>query len=172
MKKKGFTLVEFVIAVSIYVIVMLVAIGSFVSINNIRILNSNMKETQQKGRVAMEMISRFAKEATSVALSNETAPGSGKFLTLTMTYSGATAVANISGNNLIFCNPNPSCSPIIDSSAGVTKLQGGATSYFQLVGSVPAKMNIVLALKSGYPTTTKFDDTLVLDNATYLEGLK
>lgn len=68
MKKRGMTLIELMVAISIFVIVMTLAIGGFVSISRIRAQVGSMKNSQQKIRVANEMIIRYAKQAERINL--------------------------------------------------------------------------------------------------------
>ncbi len=87
--KKGFTLVEIMVASILFVIVISMAIGGFIAMNRARILVGTMKETQQKLRVSMEMISRLAKEADSVSVYNSLGsqvPSGGKGNSLELFY--------------------------------------------------------------------------------------
>jgi len=68
MRRRGMTLVELMVAMSIFMIVMTLGIGGFVSISRTRILVGNMKDSQQKLRVANEMVIRYAKQAEYVKL--------------------------------------------------------------------------------------------------------
>ena len=68
MIKKGFTLIELVVAMTIFITVMTLAIGGFITILRSRMIIGNMKDSQQKIRVVSESISRFAKEAEYVQI--------------------------------------------------------------------------------------------------------
>jgi prepilin-type N-terminal cleavage/methylation domain-containing protein len=70
MKKKGFTLVELLVAMSIFVMVLTMAVGAFVTISRFKTMASNMKESQQKIRVAEELIARLSRQAQSVSLTD------------------------------------------------------------------------------------------------------
>ncbi|MDD5693269.1 MAG: prepilin-type N-terminal cleavage/methylation domain-containing protein [Patescibacteria group bacterium] len=71
--KKGFTLVELMVAMSIFVIVTTLAVGGFVAVNNLKALAMTQKETQQKIRISLELLTRYAKQAEFVKVSSTTA---------------------------------------------------------------------------------------------------
>lgn len=77
MKKKGMTLIELIVAMTLFVVVSTIAVGGFISISRARILIGNMKDSQQKIRIANEMIIRYAREAQAVLIED-----SGKTLKL------------------------------------------------------------------------------------------
>jgi prepilin-type N-terminal cleavage/methylation domain-containing protein len=77
MKNKGFTLIEITVAMGIFSVVSLLVIGSVLMVLNLKTLTRNTKETQQKLRIAIEMISRDARQSKSPELSAD-----GKTLTL------------------------------------------------------------------------------------------
>ena len=66
--KKGMTLVELMVAMSIFSILLLVAVGAFISMNNLRAVALNARESQQKLRLAIEMISRYSRQAEKVII--------------------------------------------------------------------------------------------------------
>lgn len=96
MNRRGLTLVELIVAVSIFIIVTTFAIGTFVSIIRARMLIGNMRESQQKIRTVNETISRYAKEANYVKIptAGETIPIPGD--TLDMYFDSNTAATRIS----------------------------------------------------------------------------
>lgn len=113
MRKQGFTLIEFIVATSIFVVVMTVAIGSFVALTKVKIQMINNKNTQQKGRIATEEIMRYAKEANAVTPLDElkynnagvwTSYGTKRYKTLFMSYPGT---VNILPQKFYITNPNP-----------------------------------------------------------------
>ncbi|MDD3481152.1 MAG: prepilin-type N-terminal cleavage/methylation domain-containing protein, partial [Patescibacteria group bacterium] len=67
--KKGFSLVEIVVAMGIFIVVMTLAVGAFVTVSRMKGLTSTMKESQQKVRIAMEMMTRLARQAEKVSVS-------------------------------------------------------------------------------------------------------
>ena len=66
--RKGFTLVELMVAMSIFVIVTTLAVGGFVAVNNLKAVAMTQKETQQKIRMSLELLTRYAKQAEFVRL--------------------------------------------------------------------------------------------------------
>ena len=66
--KRGFTLIELVVSMTIFIIVITLAVGGFIAINKSRITLGGQKDTQQKLRIADETITRYAKEAEIVRL--------------------------------------------------------------------------------------------------------
>ena len=67
-QKKGMTLVELLVAMTIFTTATTIAIGSFVAVSRIRMVTLNMKETQQKVRITLEMINRYARQADRVSV--------------------------------------------------------------------------------------------------------
>lgn len=92
-KKKGVTLVELMVSMSIFTVVTSLAIGAFVTILNMRVMAGNMKNTQQKVRVAVETITRMAKQAEKVEL---TGPSKDQTLTLYFNLSDAPTAVRFS----------------------------------------------------------------------------
>jgi prepilin-type N-terminal cleavage/methylation domain-containing protein len=66
--KKGYSLLELVVAMGIFAILTTLVIGAYVSIINIRTLANTMRESQQKLRVASETITRLARQADTVLI--------------------------------------------------------------------------------------------------------
>jgi len=69
-KKRGMTLIELMVAMAIFSVVTTMAVGAFVTVSRMQILTNNMKNTQQKLRVAIEMVSRLARQAQVVLVVN------------------------------------------------------------------------------------------------------
>jgi len=70
MKRKGMTLVELIVAMAIFTVVLLVAVGAFINMNNLRAVALSSRESQQKLRLAIEMISRYSRQAEKIVLSS------------------------------------------------------------------------------------------------------
>ncbi len=68
LSRKGFTLVELMVAMSIFVIVTTLAVGGFVAVNSLKAVAMTQKETQQKIRISLELLTRYAKQAEFVKL--------------------------------------------------------------------------------------------------------
>lgn len=68
MRRKGFTLVEVIVAMGIFLIVLTLAISAFISVSNLKALTQTMKEVQQKTRITTEMITRLSRQADKVVI--------------------------------------------------------------------------------------------------------
>ena len=70
-RKKGMTIVELMVAMSIFTVIITLAVGSFVAVSRMRLFALNLKESQQKVRIMSEMISRYARQADTVSVSSD-----------------------------------------------------------------------------------------------------
>jgi prepilin-type N-terminal cleavage/methylation domain-containing protein len=66
--RKGMTLVELMVSMSVFSVVLLVAVGAFINMNNMRALALSARESQQKLRMGMELISRYSRQAEEVVV--------------------------------------------------------------------------------------------------------
>lgn len=66
--KNGYSLVELVVAMGIFIVVTTLAIGAFVAISRTKALTTTLKESQQKTRIALEMVTRLARQAEKVVI--------------------------------------------------------------------------------------------------------
>jgi prepilin-type N-terminal cleavage/methylation domain-containing protein len=69
-KKRGFSLTELIVSVTIFVIVVTLAVGGIASVSRTKMLIASMKESQQKTRVITEILTRYGKEAIYVTVSD------------------------------------------------------------------------------------------------------
>lgn len=70
MNKKGITLIEVMVAMGLFAILSTLIVGAFVVVLNMKALTSTMKETQQKLRTSLELISRLGRQADRVEIYN------------------------------------------------------------------------------------------------------
>lgn len=70
-KKKGMTLIELMVAMAIFSIVLVIAVGAFIQMNNLRALAMNARESQQKLRMAIEVMSRYSRQADRVIIADK-----------------------------------------------------------------------------------------------------
>ena len=70
--KKGFTIIELVVSMSIFAILSTMAVGAFVAISRSKNFSATMRESQQKIRIATEMISRLTRQADQVEVTGST----------------------------------------------------------------------------------------------------
>jgi prepilin-type N-terminal cleavage/methylation domain-containing protein len=69
--KRGVTLLELVVAMGLFAIIATLAIGGYVTVSRMRSLTTSMRESQQKMRMAMEYITRSAKQADKIIVSSD-----------------------------------------------------------------------------------------------------
>lgn len=70
-QKKGVTLIEVMVAMGIFTVIAAMAIAVFVSVLNLKTMSSNMKESQQKLRITLEMVTRLARQANKIIVSDD-----------------------------------------------------------------------------------------------------
>lgn len=75
MRKKGITLIEVMVSMGLFAVLATIIIGAFVMILNMKTLVNNMKESQQKTRMALEIISRLARQTNRPEISDTTGMG-------------------------------------------------------------------------------------------------
>lgn len=185
MVKRGMTLIELMVAVSIFVTVMTLGVGGFIAVSRSRILISNLKDTQQKVRVANEMITRYAKQAENVKFAPS---GDGSWLELyfdisTVSPSAKRFVVSGSGPYDLLYEDCTSLSGLTCNSWTTpgTSLLGGTTSgislkskdVFELSGVLSSVLEIDLQIQNivqGYPSLSDYN--MDIQNAVILEGLK
>lgn len=64
--QKGMTLIELVVAMAIFMLVITIAVGSFVSVLRLQTQTQTMTDVQQNGRIVLEQITRLATQAEEV----------------------------------------------------------------------------------------------------------
>lgn len=191
MKKRGMTLIELMVAMSIFVIVMTLAIGGYVSISRTRILMGNMKDSQQKVRIANEMIIRYARQAEYIKLANDGSslelyfdvdtgetPSAKKFQ--------RSRISNTDPYDLLFYECTDSspvaraCSnwglgtSLLGGSSGNISLMNPETNpnIFQLDGVLPSVLKLKLMIASTVPGNSTLSDEMTIQNAIILESIK
>src|SRR3989304_2648377 len=66
---KGITLIELMVAMTIFLIVITLAVGGFISLIRLQSQTQTMTDVQQNGRIAIEQMTRLARQAESVDIS-------------------------------------------------------------------------------------------------------
>jgi prepilin-type N-terminal cleavage/methylation domain-containing protein len=174
--KKGVTLLELVVSMAIFLVVMTIAVGAFVAVSRMKGLTSTMKESQQKTRIVMEMVTRLARQADKVIVSSD-----GKDMQL---YFGTKNPATANGVRLFITSsgvlnyyecPIHSVNCINWGTAdelykGIT-LQN--TSRFTKNGTIPPTLNVELYGKiGGVGTSPYYSDEINLNTTIILESIK
>jgi len=178
--KKGFSLLEVVVAMGIFTIIATLVVGAFVMISQMRVLVSITRENQQKTRVAMEMITRLSRQADKVFIQDE-----GKTLILRFNTDNPTRAMEsrfqIGPNGELFygeCS-GPACTVTTHNNIyrGVALK---ADSHFEKIGTIPAKLRVFLngniELPGGSPTTTErrayYSNEITLETLVILERIR
>ena len=183
MQKRGMTLVELIVAISIFIIVMTLGVGGFVTVIRSRILIGNMKDSQQKIRIANEMIIRNAKQAQYVKLDS-----SGQTLELyfdidkptNSSIKFETRLLGAGKYDLLYSKCVSPSSMSCASWGDATSLFGSTdnslylsnTNVFVLDGILPSVLNLELDLHNDVPGSVNLDSGMTIVNAIILEGLK
>lgn len=175
--KRGITIIELVVSMAIFMVVASLAIGAFITVTRMRGMTKAMKDSQQKTRIAMEMIIRLSRQADKVL-------ATGSNLDLYFNHDGVGGYESgirfsITSNQLhqYHCNPGGglSCGTWVDEgdlmSGRVTF--NSATSRFTKTGTIPPRVNIVLDGQiQGVPANSFYYDSLKIDTSVILENLK
>lgn len=185
MKKRGMTLIELMVAMTIFITVMTLAIGGFVAISRSRILIGNMKDSQQKLRVANEMIMRYAKQAEYVSIDPN-----GTWIELyfdidsSINYSAKKfALSNITSgqNDLLYSeclafNSGTVCSAWTEGATLLGSQSGrmfvANTDVFDLSGLLPSVLEVRLNLRNEIAGYEALSDDMSIENAIILGSLK
>ncbi len=67
--KKGTTLIELVVAMGIFSVIMTLIVGAYITVLRMRSLTGIMRESQQKIRVAEEMLTRLSRQSQKYLIS-------------------------------------------------------------------------------------------------------
>lgn len=168
--KKGMTLVELTVAMAIFITITTLVVGAFVTVTRMKSLTSAMRESQQKVRVAMEMVTRLSRQAEAVNVESNV-------LTLFFTNNdGSTSRTKfIIADGGLYTQDWSSSTGVWTTSVD---LVGGETtldysSRFTKVGGIPPTLNILLNGKIGSDSNSLYySNTFNLDNTIILEGVK
>ncbi len=188
-KKRGMTLIELIVAITLFIVVVTLAIGGFVSVSRMKTLMLDMKNSQQKARLIYETIYRFAKEADVVAVN-----GDGSIATFdyrdeskAITNSKVFTVNTVSpgANFLAYCNRETVAGVLkpcdatntenlllgsANTTYGISKIDNTAP-YFTFNRTVPATLKIQMILSNVRVDATK-DVPIRIVNTILLEGVK
>jgi prepilin-type N-terminal cleavage/methylation domain-containing protein len=186
MKKRGLTLIELMVAMTIFILVMTLSIGGFVAISKYRVLIGTMKETQQKIRVANEMIIRYSKQAeyASIAITGDSLELFFDIDNATVRSAKKFAVSTDGQNDLLYfecVTPSNSSTSCKDSSGNPnwgtsTSLLGGKdkkiflsdiSDVFNLSSSFPSVLELSLTVSNdplGYGGDMRIENAIILGN--------
>lgn len=176
--QRGFTLVELIVAMAIFLVVVTLAVGAFVTVSRMKSLTSTAKEVQQKTRIATEMITRLSRQADKVI----TAPANSNYVELYFNlkstnplYANKFAVEN-GDLNVYECVTftNNSCTDWgTPSNILGDSVELDADSYFKKTGTIPPRLEVRLTGKIGEITDSPYySNQFTIDTDVILEGIK
>jgi len=161
-QNKGMTLVELVVAMSIFLVVMTIAVGAFVSLLRLQSQSETMTSVQQNARTALEQITRLSRQAEKVEFKS---------------------------GNLKLALSEPRCFNVVDGSLkryngygdnGCTGDGFSVTSDdvdiitfdFKNRAGIPPTLEITLEVRSKNAAVGTSNDTISLKTAVLLTGVK
>jgi prepilin-type N-terminal cleavage/methylation domain-containing protein len=196
MNKRGTTLVELIVAMGIFTIVSSLAISSFVTIMRMKELGTNMKNSQQKVRVALEQVTRLSRQADKVEVSPDHKMlklyflnGSTKSAVKFSFYSGNwSEVNNPTGTIYYYTCPSVVSNACSDSTGGwsqynsgqdlfggegILKLSGTTANKFEIAATLPPTLDIFVNGKiPGGSNNYFFNDSMTIETKTIMENVK
>lgn len=195
-RKRGFTILELLVSMTIFLTLTTLLIGAYVAVVRTKGLATTRKETEQKTRIALEMISRLSKQANKVKTTNDLSKTDGEtrrnlFLYFEDEGNGPTVARFYSATNQIgllyyecpkskvtslastnFCTGNWVGQGGIDLFAGTLNNRIQVNSaIFTKDGGIPASLKVDLDLTTIGPNAY-YTDNLSLSTQTILENLK
>lgn len=167
--KKGMTIIEIMVGMTIFLVVVTLAVGAFVSVSRMRALTNTMKESQLKMRIANEMLSRHLKEANAVEVIND------KTLIVKYidNYDFVAEFKILADGKLNYCERTntTSCTKEVNLfSGGQMKLD--SESRFSKIGTIPPAVEYKLIGITDVVGNIYYSDKFTISNKVILEGLK
>lgn len=163
--KKGITLIEAVVGMAIFVTVVTVAVGGFVALVRLQRKSLIMRETQQNGRIALEIIAKDARQATTINSITSTSTNS----SLNITTPSGIVIISWDKTNLVIMRTPPGGStgqPITTS--GNLKV---SSLTFTRDGGNLLRINMTVQNSTGGSANVYDQDTTDLETTVILEGL-
>ena len=159
--KKGMTIVEVIVAMGIFITVVTLAVGGFVALLRLQRKSLIMRETQQNSRIALEIMAKDARQATTVTPSGST---------LTLIMPGGTPITYaLNGSNQITRRVGAAGIAIPITSSDITILATGLT----FTNSGGDLLLIKLTATNNSAAGSVYDqDTTDLETSVIMEGTK
>lgn len=128
MNKKGFTLVELIVAVFIFSVLVTIAGGSFVSALSLQRRALNIKKVEENGRFILELMSRELRVANPINTANNSCPANASAISfqhpvnglVQYSLSGSQVHRNVGGADTIISNPDIEVSRLVFCVSGNT----------------------------------------------------
>jgi prepilin-type N-terminal cleavage/methylation domain-containing protein len=184
--KYGFTLIELVVSMAIFLVVITLAVGAFVSVSRMKALTSTMKEVQQKTRIATEMITRLSRQADKVVTDSD--GGQSKWVELYFNlynsnpnYGNRFSVEDTGdgfGELLMYECDTATTSCGAEDWVNEEVLLGDTVklrypeSYFKKTGSVPPRLEVRVNGVIETAGSAYYSNEIVIDTDVILEGIK
>lgn len=188
MRRKGFTLVEVIVAMGIFLIVLTLAISAFISVTKLKALTQTMKEVQQKTRITTEMITRLSRQSDKVVVDDT---NQAKTVDLFFNLHNDSpnygyqfkiqkdALGNEGKLLMLECFPTES-STICDTGwVNESVLLGDSVklyfdnSYFKKVGTMPPTLEVnIKGIITNINNNPYYSNDLTIDTSAALEGIK
>lgn len=172
--KRGITLIELIVAMAIFLVVITLAVGGFLSLLRLQTQTQTMTDVQQNGRIAIEQITRLARQAESLEITHLDPSG----------HTNHTGDSDYQDQLKITIGGGSSCFKVEDdrlkrfTSCGGTGLTLSSSDvkikrfYFDKSRGVPPELYIYLTVESVNPSIGNEKDTINLNTSVLLTGLK
>lgn len=155
--KKGFTLIELIVAVFIFSVLVTIAGGSFVSALNLQRRALKIKKVEENGRFILELISRELRVANPINTANNNCPVlGGSYINFQHPVNGGIEyyIVNNQFNRAVNGVQSIISNPDVEVTRLIFCISGNSTG-----DNMQPRVNIILGLKAGGTET----DTVTLD---------
>lgn len=167
--KKGLTIVELLVAMTIFLVVISIAVGGFVSLIRLQTQSQVITDVQQNARISLEQVTRLSRQADKVEIKTIDSLRD----SLVVVISGNTACFGISGEErLVKYNSHDSsgCTgsdlTLTDSAVKITKFK------FERSNNVPPSLSIHIIVEAANPSGSSInEDKIELNTSVVLAGL-
>jgi prepilin-type N-terminal cleavage/methylation domain-containing protein len=171
--KKGFSLIELVVAMGIFAVISTLVVGAFVTVTRMKALTSTMNENQQKTRIVIEMITRLSRQAEKVVVSP--AP-EGKIIDLYFNTENPIETQGvrfqIKDNDLLYSDCSGSLNCVGSNEVSIYRdVSLENNSFFKKVGSTPPTLEVSLFGKIKNPSEY-YSDEINLTTKIILERIR
>lgn len=178
-RDNGVTLVELIVAMTIFLVVITIAVGGFVSLVRLQGQTEAMTDVQQNGRIVMEQLTRLSRQSSAVNINTGVGEidqivfkdRDSNYICITVDISEIDAQGKNTMKIKKYINDN--CTggglTLTSSDVKVTKFQ------FSKAGGIPSILDISIVVKSKDPLIGKNsagEDTLTLESSVVLTGVK
>lgn len=161
-ESNGMTIIELLVAMSIFIIVVTLAVGGFISLIRLQSQTESMADVQQNGRIIIEQITRMAREAESLKISDT---GNNDIKELTINNETCLRIENERLKKFTPCASTDGLT-LSDDGVKITKF------YFEKVAGLPSALNIFITIESKDNISGGDTDKLELNSSVLLTSIK